>query len=1269
MSLLHRALLIALLLPLAGCGAGLVTAAVRGNNNGGGGSGPPSLSLPDQAFPLVPVPTATARTVVISNAQLAPAAGQSLQVQLRVHQGTEENSPVLVAHNQATPVILSGQGPSTVIGFGLDLAPIAAVTGTANDVTTARLAVLVDGHEVGRPVPVTLLRQPSLRLFDGPQLFLSPLGQGVRFAVKGLRSTEIAGIQVSVTTADPTRPNASVTAPCLRPAFSQPGTADLPLDQGEQLVTAEVPGNAFSGPARFFVDDAIAGRSEQVAGAFYRPDVTVATPAQGATGGGTKVRLTGSAMAPLLSGTTTGEPDFDRLEIVFRKGGPGVPERELRLADVIRAESTLNGLVFEMPPSPDGRPGNVGIVLRARIQATPFSSEVTAETVANGVFLYGNPEPVFSPRGIVLANAPIAVAPLALEGAPHSTQATDFGVLYSNSNFAKLQLLLSQENGMFIRYYGPELQIGNAAVDAEREPRDLVSGDFNNDGTPDLLIVNAGLSSATHQIVLGQPAPNAPLGSIVRISTPPGMAKARVADFDHDGKDDVVLFPGAGAVPGQQPLVLLQRTVQDGPPAFAAPIVVPVRPYATEAVEVADIDGDGQLDVAVAAAGTQMHLDVAYGVGNGNFAQQGVHLDLVVPGYTPAAGSPAAGLHALGAAPCTLALLLAGLPAEFSGTPPVLGEHPTTPPRLVQLRPNGPRSYAPVLQSDLIVIEGAIDPLRSSLAVNFDGIGAGRDELLVGTTGEAAAFSLGFFRLDAQQRLVLTNLLDGFDGKEKQIDAMFLGIAFPADPGRGQAEVPAVFMKHEVTVDGQLERRLSTLLLAGGTVLRLLSPDVGFSTPLGATQDLQGVVGGRFSAAGIASGGAARDLAAPATHLIQLGDNNGFGALAAGNQMVWNGLVPETTTLLPGPAGTGDSLAFIDDGTRDGRVDGQLRIGTWQPRTGPGTPATQAPTSFSVDLRPLLPAGLSGASIDPSSRLFATDVDGDQIVDLTVLLRFLQRRTEGEALLMVLRGRAGTGPGEFPFLLPHSAAITPVHGSATSFALGDFVLESTSELVRLELALAVPTSSNSSVDDGNHVRFYRLTTIAGDPAWRRSYATGGASEGARALIAGDRPTRLVASDMDGNGTVDLLVATDGDLRLRLFKNSGAPAPDPADVAIESFVESSGPPLRTPDGRQTNLLLGDINGDGNVDALLATEFTRSNGTLTSSVVYYLSSGTGQLSPFTRVSPTRLGDRDARLAVDLGDINSDGVPDLSIGWFPPLTGGAGGNNLIVLLGGSN
>jgi len=133
---------------------------------------------------------------------------------------------------------------------------------------------------------------------------------------------------------------------------------------------------------------------------------------------------------------------------------------------------------------------------------------------------------------------------------------------------------------MFIRYYGPELQIGNAAVDAEREPRDLVSGDFNNDGTPDLLIVNAGLSSATHQIVLGQPAPNAPLGSIVRISTPPGMAKARVADFDHDGKDDVVLFPGVGSVFGfferEQNLIANAQRIIDGlqPEGVLLPIIV-----------------------------------------------------------------------------------------------------------------------------------------------------------------------------------------------------------------------------------------------------------------------------------------------------------------------------------------------------------------------------------------------------------------------------------------------------------------------------------------------------------------------------------------------------------------------------------------------------------------------------------------------------------------------------------------------------------------------
>ncbi len=1243
------------LLALSGCGAGLVSGAVASGNGNNAGSQPPSLSLPGQDVPLVPVPTARARTVVVANAVLSATA--ALRVQLRVHATADLDSEVLAAADQRSPTILSGQGGSTVIGFNLDTEPIVAALGATADLN-ARLAVLVNGREVGVPVPVTLLRQPVLRLFDGEPLFVSPLGgQRVRLAATGLRSLDAAAVEMSVTTVDPTGVATSVTRACLRPAFDLAGGQDPLLRPGERLFTAEAPGNTFSGPAEFVVDDAIAGRSTIVAGAFYQPDIAVALPAQGSTRGGTKVTLFGRALAPLRSDGPPGVADFDQLEVQFRKG-----DRVTTLSDVglHRDESSLDRLVFTMPPSPDGRPGDVGIVLRTRLRqgvAQPEAAEVVAEVVADGKFLFANPDPVFSPRGTVLAGDPIAVSPIALEGAPNSSQATDFGVLYSQGNFASVQLLLAQENGMFIRYFGLARRIGDPGVPAERDPRDLLTGDFNGDAIPDLLIVNAGLGTAVHHIVLGQQAPAPPLGDVVRFSSPAGMNRGRVCDLDRDGADDVVLFPGPGT--NGTPIVLLQRTV-GGVPGFAPPIAVPLRTYAYDSFEIADMDGDGLLDIAVVSAGVTMRLDVAYGDGNGGFAAS-TFLDFLVPGYLSDPAAPAVGLHAMGAAPCSMAVVLSGLPAVLNGSPPLPAAHPTTPPMVVLVRPAGNRGYVqPVggTTGDVLLQAGAIDPFRSSLAVNLDGSGPGKDELLVGATGDKAVFALGFFRLEFDVnplgRFKLVPILQRFDAKE--LGALFLGIAFPANPLIGQLEVPAVFVKHQISVDGELEQRLSTLLVAAdASDVQMLPPDVGFGIALA------GVVGGRFSATGIASGGATRDLAVPSgpnvaagtAARIVIGVNNGFGALAPGNEMTNVGLVPETTTRVPGPPGVADSLAFLDDGTRHGRVDGQLRVGVWRPDTD------AVPNSFSLDLRPLLPPSLATAPIDDSSHLQAEDIDGDGLLDLTLLLRFAQLRSDGEAVLMVLRGRPTASVTEFPFDLPEAGVVTAVHGSATSFALGDFAPEGVDAPVRRELALAVPFSSTSTADDGNHVQFFRLVAAVGGMRWQRSFAT----LANQVLVAGNAPSRVAADDFDRNGTIDLLVAADESLWL--FLNSGQPGANPAEVAIQSFHEVYGAPLTAERGQHTNLLLGDINGDGNVDALLATEFRRVNGTLTSSVVFYLSSGTGEFSNFRLVSPTRLGDRDARLSVDLGDINSDGVPDLSIGWFQ--TGG-GGDNLRVLLGGS-
>ena len=200
-----RLLILWIALPLccASCGAGLIGGAVASNDGGGGSStAPPSLSLPTQAMPLSPSPLAAARTVVIANAVLSPNA--ALDVQLRVPgPSTPDGQPTYRAvASQLSPVLLSGQGSSTVVGFQLRTEPITSAVGAISDVA-AQIAVLADGREVAPPLPVTLLAQPSLRLLDGVPRYLSPNGgQVVRFACRNLRSVDASGLAVFVTTVD-----------------------------------------------------------------------------------------------------------------------------------------------------------------------------------------------------------------------------------------------------------------------------------------------------------------------------------------------------------------------------------------------------------------------------------------------------------------------------------------------------------------------------------------------------------------------------------------------------------------------------------------------------------------------------------------------------------------------------------------------------------------------------------------------------------------------------------------------------------------------------------------------------------------------------------------------------------------------------------------------------------------------------------------------------------------------------------------------------------
>ena len=1215
---LLRSFALAAVLACGGCGAGLVTGVAASSGGGGGGSpsSAPSLSV-EPVLPLVPQDS-DERSVLVTNASVG--AGATLRVQLAA-------AGVVVDQLDA---VASGQGGATRVAFTLATAPIVAAVAdpTAADVA-AELRVLVDGREVAPAAPVTLARQPAAVVVLPPgktQLFVSPVGERVRFRVAGLRVAVASEAQVFVATPDPNAPAvggepALVVRPCADVRFETPAGAVPEL-------SALAPGSAFPTQATFFVVDAIAGRSTEVRNTFYRPDIAVALPGQGSNSGGSVVTLIGTALAPpdFTTGVVPAPLDFDAVQLRFQKGGRvlTLPREELRTA-----ESSSSRLVFTIPPSPDGRPGQVDIVLRVELAGA------VAEFVASQVFLFANPRPFFGPRGVVLDRLPVAVAPIALDRAPDQDGAPDFAALTDQGGVAFVQLLLAQQNGMFQPFAVPQ-RIGDPEAVAEREPRDLCVGDFDFDGVPDLFVVNSGAAESTHQVVLGQAAPLPPLGAVRRWSTPGGMAIGRVARIDGDLVPDVVLVPGVGAPAGQRPIVLLSRPTAPGSVSFAPPVEIEVRSFPYDVCEVADFDGDGALDVAV-ASGAQGKLDVAFGDGKGGFAEV-AQLDFLVPGYAFDAASPAVGLHACGDGPLqSVAVVFAGVLGSLGGGP--------TQPCVARLRQVADREFASPTVGDTIFLP--TEPVGRSLAADLDQ--SPPIELVVAMRDEPALVSLGLLQLAPNGFTPLNDAIEGGAESPRQIRAVAFDRAFPATATADEKK--AVFLVHETEVDGVREKRLSTRLVVSAQPgqPRLLPPDAGGQLAFG----IEAVVAGDFHPTSVTLDGArdlalARTTATGPTDAIVLIANDGFGGLPAlGNRCDFPGLLPRSVTLLPAPVGQVDQLAFLDRASR---------LAVW--RHDPTGPSVQAPDRLTAPLRELLAdPTLATADLADGSRVVRGDVDGDGVDDLVALLVFaLPDPVDGQGALAVFRGKAAPATGEFPFHVP--SGLTATHGRAIDLVLGDFVRNGDAAPRRLEVAVAVPVGVGS---DGNHVRFYRLVPGAAPADDRLSLAA--AAGGPQVLLAGSNPTRLAAADFDRDGSIDLLVAGAGDSELRLYRNTAAIAPTATAVTIGAFTEAFASPWAIGAGMPTALPLADVNGDGNLDALALCEAP--GPTRSTTVGLYLGTGDGGFDGPRFLSPTRLGARNGSLAADLGDWNRDGLPDLLLGWD---TTAVGDINLRVLFGGT-
>lgn len=1193
-------------LSLSGCGAGLIGGiASSGSGDGNGEVITPQLNFADEELPMAPR-AGDVRTVIVAAAQLV---GSIIEVKITASVGEA------LQRN----VIAQVQGTSTIVSFELSMDGIFSLESEPLTVDLpAALSVFSDGDLIGDPINITLVRQPVATLVLADPAFevaeLSPFGERVKIAVDGLRTADPSMLQVLVTTPDPDAGvlGATITRLATEVVFD-------PVPSSVPTILATIPGSTFPDRATIQVLDPIAGQSTKIQNAYYRPEFAFALPGQGSTTGGTLLTLIGSALVPYDFAAVPAQYDFSRIKVSLVKGGrvSELPSEEIRVA-----ESALDRLVFTMPPSPDGRPGVVDIILTVALDGYDV-------TVTSTLFLFANPDPFFGPRGAVLDRTPVKSVPILLDNAPFTTDAPDFALLTEQGGVGFVQLLLAQQNGMFQPFAAP-IQVGNHEFALERNPRDLLVGDFDGDHVPDLFVVNEGIPGGViHHVLLGQQRPDPPLGGVVKINALVGAVQGRVAFLDGDNLLDIILVPQPQLGGGSPVQVLLSQPTAFGEPGFVAMPNLDFGAFAYEVIDVADLNGDGVMDISV-ASGSELWVSTMLGNGDGTFVLDHSVEISSIPLYGVAdPGSPAVGLHSCenGNRP-SIALVLAGsvtgkLPAvavlnqEFDS----IGEAWTlVPPTLLGV------FVAPQLG----------EPIGKSLVANVDE--RGPVEMVLAVAGEPTVVSGGLLQFDQANRGFLALAIEDADGTEVpvQVSDLVFATAFPGDSP--SSERKAVFVVHEVDVDNTRERRLSTRLVQDSDTPRLLTPDAGGGIPL----VIDGIVAGLFTGDDVAPNRSALDLALASEGSVDGGeiliiDNDGFGGFAQlGARLAILDLLPRSIALLPGGIGQSDLLVCLSS-------DGTVTV--WNPGLGGGALDSHVNT-----------LGLTVPGVlDDESQIQIEDVDRDGFLDMVLLLSLDSLLPGGgDSLLVLMRGKP-VPLGVFPFEAPTN--MLAIHGNASSFALANF----TEATDALEMAVAVPLGTTATSLDGNHIIFckYAAGLLPEDDQFVLSFVAGGPER----LLAGSQPARVAANDFDGDGVSDLIVACKGDRSLRLFRNTDVPGEPSNHVNVGAFQEALGSPWQLGVGYPTVMKLSDVNGDGNLDVVMVTEF---NGSVTtSSVASYLSTGTGEFGDARFVSATRVGLFSARLSLDLGDWNSDGVPDLFLGWAQAVSSTT---NLRVLFGGT-
>ena len=269
---------------------------------------------------------------------------------------------------------------------------------------------------------------------------------------------------------------------------------------------------------------------------------------------------------------------------------------------------------------------------------------VTANTGNGGIgtlsILFGNGDGTFQPA----VNYPLGRSPAAIAIGDFNNDGNPDLAIIDVSGLSDIYILLGAPDGAF--------QL-TETYPAGMYPGGVVTGDFNGDGNLDLAIAASGYDQDGAGVIVMLGNGDGTFQPTLRLAAGDSPAYLVAADFNGDGRLDLAVSDTESPARGVTGVVLLFLGNGDG--TFQPPDSLYVPGSSASYMAAADFNNDGNLDLAVS---TQKGLDLLLGKGDGTF-EPAVNVT-PVSGYLTVADFNADGLLDLATATGTLTVLLQG---------------------------------------------------------------------------------------------------------------------------------------------------------------------------------------------------------------------------------------------------------------------------------------------------------------------------------------------------------------------------------------------------------------------------------------------------------------------------------------------------------------------------------------------------------------------------------------------------------------------------------